>query len=56
MLLLRPDLFCRKSCASVNSEAENTKVVMNPTDDLQEGVQVQAKSAPQPKKAGAGRQ
>lgn len=36
--------------------AENAKVVMNPTDDLQEGVQVQVKSAPQPKKAGAGGQ
>lgn len=36
--------------------AENAKVVMNPTDDLQEGVHVQVKSAPQPKKAGAGGQ
>jgi len=29
--------------------AENTKVVMNPTDDLQEGVQVQVKPAEKPK-------
>ena len=29
--------------------AENTKVVMNPTDDLAEGIQVQVKSTEKPK-------
>jgi hypothetical protein len=29
--------------------AENTKVVMNPTDDLAEGIQVQVKPAEKPK-------
>ena len=32
---------------------ENTKVVMNPTDDLREGIEVQVKPAEKPKPEGS---
>jgi hypothetical protein len=36
--------------------AENTKVVMNPTDDLAEGIQVQVKPTEKPKGDTSGKQ
>jgi hypothetical protein len=40
----------RRQLEVLDGLAENTGVVMNPTDDLAEGIQVQLKSAEKPKR------
>jgi len=37
----------------LNGLKENTEVVMNPTDDLREGIKVQVKGAEKPKPEGS---